>query len=132
MSGERVRRVYSTGPDGAVGAGKARCKRCASDPCRCEPARSRPAGEQVVRVRRERAGRRGKTVTVVGPLHLAREDASALLKKLKSRCGGGGTLKVDRDGGGDPCFVLEVQGDHADRVVSELDGLGYDVKRAGG
>jgi translation initiation factor 1 (eIF-1/SUI1) len=27
---------------------------------------------------------------------------------------------------------IEIQGDHRDRIVEELEGLGYRVKRAGG
>jgi translation initiation factor 1 (eIF-1/SUI1) len=34
--------------------------------------------------------------------------------------------------GGEPCFQLEIQGDHADRVVADLTGAGYPTKRAGG
>ena len=44
-------------------------------------------------------------------------------KQLKTACGSGGTAK---DG------VIEVQGDHGDRVVQLLKAQGYTVKRAGG
>jgi translation initiation factor 1 len=40
-----------------------------------------------------------------------------------SLCGSGGTVK---DG------VIEIQGDHCERVQAKLSELGYKVKRAGG
>jgi translation initiation factor 1 len=85
-----------------------------------------------VRVRRERGGRGGKTVTVAGPFVLTRADAAALLAGWKRLCGGGGTLRGGRLPGGDPCFELEVQGDHADRLAGELQRAGYRARRAGG
>ena len=45
------------------------------------------------------------------------------MRKGSSACGSGGTLK---DG------VLEVQGDHAERVVNLLQQEGFVVKRSGG
>ena len=97
-----------------------------------EPWRSLPPAEQDVRVRRERGGRGGKTVTVAGPLVLTRDDASRLLSEWKRLCGGGGGLKLSKTAAGDPCFEVEVQGDHADRLVAELVKAGYKAKRSGG
>jgi len=37
--------------------------------------------------------RRGKVVTLVGPFHLSKENATALLKKLKKQLGCGGSFK---------------------------------------
>ena len=126
------RLVYSTRPDaGASVAGKA-CRQCGASPCRCEPPRSLPPGEQDVRVRRERGGRGGKTVTIAAPLVLTRADAASLLSGWKKLCGGGGTLRTGRLPGGDACFEIEVQGDHADRLVADLQRAGYRVKRSGG
>ena len=53
-------------------------------------------------------------------------DAAALTalgKQLKALCGSGGTVK---DG------VIEVQGDHCDRIIEALKKQGHQVKRAGG
>lgn len=75
------------------------------------------------RVRIERQGRGGKVVTVVDglPGHPARIEEIA--KTLKSRCGAGGTVKGR---------VVEIQGDHRDRVIEALATLGVAAKRAGG
>lgn len=77
----------------------------------------------IVRVSRETQGRKGKGVTVIRGLAL---DAAALAqigRELKAACGSGGTVK---DG------VIEIQGDHRDRVVGLLQAAGRTVKRAGG
>jgi translation initiation factor 1 len=88
---------------------------------------SRPAlidkGDGIVRVSRETKGRGGKAVTVVRGLALDEAALAALGKRIRGACGAGGTVK---DG------VLEVQGDHADRVVAWLQQDGWTVKRAGG
>lgn len=80
-------------------------------------------GDGVVRVSRETQGRGGKAVTVVRGLDLDDTALVALGKRLKAACGSGGTVK---DG------VIEVQGDHAERVVGVLTQDGWTVKRAGG
>ena len=97
-----------------------------------EPRESLPPARQSPRVRRETGGRGGKTVTVAGPLVLTRADAEALLASWKRMCGGGGTLKAGKASDGAPAFDLEVQGDHADRLVADLVRAGYKAKRAGG
>jgi translation initiation factor 1 len=90
--------------------------------CLCKAAKA-PAGDGVVRVSRESKGRGGKTVTLVRGLVLDADALAALGKRLRSACGTGGTVK---DG------VLEVQGDHAERVIELLKGEGVaNVKRAG-
>jgi translation initiation factor 1 len=85
--------------------------------------RDGPAGDGIVRVRREVKGRRGKTVTTIAGVPLAEPALRDLLAELKRACGSGGALK---DG------VLEIQGDHRERVVDELEVRGYRVKQAGG
>lgn len=91
--------------------------------CRCKQATAVPAGDGVVRVSRETKGRGGKAVTLVKGLVLDAAALAALGKQLKAACGSGGTVK---DG------VIEVQGDHVDRVVADLQAAGHRVKRAGG
>ena len=82
-----------------------------------------PAGDGIVRVGRETQGRGGKAVTLVRGVPLDEQALAALGQRLRRACGAGGTVK-----GG----VIEVQGDHADRLVEALKAEGYVVKRAGG
>jgi translation initiation factor 1 (eIF-1/SUI1) len=117
---------------GASGGPSGHSRSGGADPGRLEPLRSLPPWEQEVRVRREKAGRGGKEVTVAGPLVLLRADAAALLTGLKRRYGSGGALRPSRTRGGEPCFELELQGDQADRLVADLLAGGYRAKRAGG
>lgn len=92
--------------------------------CLCKAlAQAVPAGDGVARVTREKQGRGGKTVTVVRGLPLDPEALAALGKRLRTACGTGGTAK-----GG----VLEIQGDHAERVLALLQAAGHRAKRAGG
>lgn len=99
---------------------------------RGETASSEPPFRQSPRVRLDRSGRGGKTVTIAGPLILAREEAEALLSSWKKLCGSGGALKAVKTREGVPAFELEIQGDQADRLVAELLKAGYKAKRSGG
>lgn len=85
-----------------------------------------------MRVRRERGGRKGKTVTTAGPFYLARDEANELLKSLKRERGSGGALREIRDSRDRAALSLEIQGDHADWLVGRLVELGFPTKRAGG
>lgn len=87
------------------------------------PAAPTPAGDGIARVRRETAGRGGKTVTTIAGLALPEPELRDLAKALKQRCATGGSL---REG------VIELQGDHRDRVLAALEELGHRAKRAGG
>jgi len=114
--------VYSTDAGGRVcpgcGVGLARCE-CAQ---RAEAARQ-AASDGIVRVSREVAGRGGKAVTVVRGVPLGDAELTVLAKALKAGCGSGGTLK---DG------VIEIQGEHRDKVLALLAARGFTVRRAGG
>ena len=91
--------------------------------CLCKKAVAPPT-DGVVRLFFETKGRGGKGVTVVRGLGLAEPELAVLGKKLKAACGVGGTAK---DG------VVELQGDHRDRVMAILKTQGFaNVKRAGG
>ena len=73
-------------------------------------------GKDLLRLSMERAGRGGKTVTVVRGFIGTEEDMNALCKLLKQKCGVGGTVK---DG------ELIIQGDHRERLAEILKKEGY-------
>ncbi len=77
----------------------------------------------VVRVGRETKGRRGKGITTISDVPLGEAGLLELAATLKQRCGTGGTVENGR---------IEIQRDQRERLVMELEGMGYRVKRAGG
>lgn len=91
--------------------------------CVCRRKPGAGPGDGTVRVRRESKGRGGKTVTVILGVTLDEPGVRELAGELKRRCGTGGTVK---DG------AIEIQGDHADFLVAELERRGFRAKRAGG
>lgn len=95
-----------------------------AEPRAYSPGMARPAqGRAPVRVQRERKGRRGKTVSVVSGVAGTPSHRQELLKLLKQKLGTGGTLEDDN---------IIIQGDHRERIVELLKGLGYQAKIAGG
>jgi translation initiation factor 1 len=96
-----------------------------TDPTRAGAA-ARPAVQPAparVRVGREVAGRGGKGVSVISGLPLGPADLAELATRLKKMCGAGGAVKEG---------LIEIQGDHRDRLIAELQKLGYEAKRSGG
>ena len=69
-----------------------------------------------MRVRIEKNGRGGKTVTIVSGFVGSEDDLKELGKALKSKCGVGGSAK---DG------EVLVQGDFRQRVIEILRAMGY-------
>jgi translation initiation factor 1 len=111
------RTVYSTG------AGRV-CPSCGWPERDCKCSSNRAASETVpqkvvAKLRIEKSGRNGKTVTVV--YDLPRNDAflKDLAQELKRTCGTGGAAG---DG------TVELQGDLRDRVRAALRKKGYTVK----
>ena len=116
---ERI--VYST-DNGRV----TNCPECGQPykQCRCEQTMSATKkSDGFVRLMRDRKGRGGKTVTVISGVPGNAAALSTLAQQLKKLCGSGGTIK---DG------VIEIQGDHCDKVQAKLVELGHKVKRVGG
>jgi len=86
-----------------------------------EPEPSTPAlapSQQTLRLQTSRAGRKGKTVTLISGFQAAPDTLASLLKQLKSHCGSGGAVKEQ---------TLELQGDHREKARTFLAGLGYRV-----
>jgi Translation initiation factor 1 (eIF-1/SUI1) and related proteins len=75
-----------------------------------------PKNQQKLRLYMERAGRGGKTVTIVKFFIGSDEDMLTLCKLLKQKCGVGGSVK---DG------EIIIQGDHRQRLIEILKKEGY-------
>ena len=96
---KRIGVVYSTNPDYEY-----------SDDSQ-EEADTLPKNQQKLRLNMERAGRGGKTVTLVKGFVGSDEDINALCKLLKQKCGVGGSVKEGE---------IIIQGDHRQRLVEIL------------
>ncbi len=84
---------------------------------------SLPPQQQSVYLHRDSKGRGGGVMTLVKNLVLSEEDMKDLAKKLKQLCGSGGTVKEG---------VIEIQGEHREKIAEALKKMGYKVKIAGG
>ena len=84
---------------------------------------SAPKGDGIVRVGRETKGRIGKGMTIITGVPLHPEGLKNLAKQLKQKCGTGGTVKGR---------TIEIQGDHRDLLIAELQSMGYAAKKSGG
>lgn len=82
-----------------------------------------PPNQQDLRIQATRSGRKGKTVTIITGFQHKPETLNQLLKKLKSQCGSGGTVKDN---------TLEIQGDHKQKLLETLTKIGYKAKISGG
>lgn len=112
------RLVYST-ESGRI------CPSCGkpSTKCICKKTQTSPGGDGKIRVERSFKGRKGKGVTLITGLPLENNSLKELAKKLKQKCGTGGTVKNG---------VIEIQGDHRELLTEHLISLGYKPKKAGG
>lgn len=111
-----ARLVYSTGGD--------TCPTCGwpADRCVCSRQASAPAAlpsRMTARLRMEKSGRGGKTVTVVDGLPANEPFLRELCAELKRACGTGGAVK---DG------TVELQGEHRERLRTLLAKKHYIVK----
>ena len=87
------------------------------------PQQQQQQQQQTAYLHRESGGRGGKVVSIVKNLTLSDDDMKSLAKKLKQECGTGGTVK---DG------MIEIQGEHRQKMADVLQKMGYKVKIAGG
>ena len=114
-----ARLVYSSQPG-------ARCPKCGwpQRDCRCAAKLGAnldelPPARIVAKLQVEKAGRGGKTVSVVYDLPRNREFLERLAADLTRACGAGGTVGEDR---------VEIQGDHIDKLRQLLRSRGWTVK----
>ena len=95
------------------------CRRPIAD-CSCSTAAA-PAKRGPVRVRLDTGGRRGKAVTLITGVPLAGAELAELGRELKRKCSSGGTVKNG---------TIEIQGDHCDAMIAELQQRGWKVARS--
>ena len=88
-----------------------------------EESQKQSSGDGIVRIRREVSGRKGKGVTTINGLDLPDKALKQLAKNLKQLCGTGGSVKNG---------IIEIQGDHRDKLLLALEQQGHTVKLAGG
>jgi translation initiation factor 1 len=110
--------VYSDDPNF-----KKRCPKCGKFPCACPKASDLKPDQHTLKLRLEKNGRGGKTVTVLFELPPNEEYFKELAKKLKALCGTGGSFKAG---------TIDIQGDHREKIKTYLEKLGFKVKLAGG
>lgn len=103
--------VYSTNPDFEY------------DYDETEDVETLPANKQNLKVYKDSKQRKGKTVTIISGFVGNEEDIKALSKKIKNKCGVGGSVKNKE---------IIIQGDFADKIIEFLSQLQYNTKKAGG
>lgn len=117
VSDRNARLVYST----AAGRMCATCGWPTTD-CTCASRIDRDEGmpaRVVAKLRIEKSGRGGKTVTVVFDLPRSESFLKELVRELKRACGTGGTVADN---------TVEIQGDHRERIRQTLTKKGWTVK----
>jgi translation initiation factor 1 len=102
---------------------KKRCSKCTKYPCACPKPSDMNPSLHTLKIRLEKNGRGGKSVTVIFDLPSNEAYFKELEKKLKALCGTGGSFKNN---------MIEIQGDHRGKIKSHLEKLGFKVKLAGG
>ncbi len=101
---ERLNIVYSTNPDFSFDTGEE------------EEEETLPPAKQQLRISLDKRHRNGKSVTLITGFVGTADDLKALAKKLKTRCGVGGS---DKDG------EILIQGDFRQKVLDLLVAEGY-------
>ncbi len=109
---ERLGTVYSTDPNFQFETNKEE-----------EGSETLPPKQQKLYVSLDKRNRGGKAVTLIEGFVGKEEDLQTLGKKLKTKCGVGGSVKDNE---------ILIQGDFRDKIVQMLTAEGYQVKRKGG
>ena len=95
--------------------------------CSCKRKKNHSQGKThsdgIIRIQREKKGRKGKTVTSISGFQEGIDDLKQIAKNLKSQCGTGGSIKES---------TIVIQGDHRQTIQSELQKQGFKVKLSGG
>lgn len=91
--------------------------------CSCAKKAESLPQDSFVYLSREVKGRNGKAVTLIRGLSLSGEELKEFAKKIRKLCGSGGTVKQ---------AVIEIQGDHRDKIEQYFNTEGIKVKRSGG
>lgn len=121
---DATRLVYSTDP-----RINERCEKCREvrSECSCGPefdAASARATKFTAVLRIEKSGRAGKAVTVIDGLPRSEAFLKDLTKKLKNKCGAGGTYRLDGKLGA----LIEIQGERREQVRALLAAEGIATK----
>lgn len=111
MSKKKSRIVYSTNPDFEYELNEDDIQE------------TLPPGEQQLYVSIDRKKRAGKEVTLIEGFVGHEEDLKELAKKLKNKCGVGGSAKENE---------IIIQGNHKDKIARLLEEEGFRVKKKGG
>ncbi len=115
-----TRLVYSSDP--TENKKCAKCKELISE-CTCKREPLFASAKFVAYLRLEKAGRGGKTVTVIRELPKIETFLRELSSELKSKCGSGGTYRIESTEG-----IVEIQGDKKEAIRAILEKKGIKTK----
>jgi translation initiation factor 1 len=85
-------------------------------PARVVPKGTHDGKGKSVKIFLETKGRKGKTVTIIAGLHHNPTTMNDIARRLKERCGTGGTVKEGN---------IELQGDQRVRAAEEMRKMNY-------